>query len=282
MKKKILFLFLFIPLVVFSQQDSSRHDTLILDKFFNFIGRRVAKTFTKSDSHKTKFGFWNDSIRKNKPNSFSISLALQHNCFFKNHYSPADTNLGKSAPNSQPRAHVGRTYYNQFGYSLGINYELPISNKFRIESGFLFYADKQKMTTSLDVKERDIVNNYNLYHSYPLDSLKEEHWNDFYLNVPFYVGYKHQRFSAYFGTIFTLINYFKIKEIYMLNYVQNLHYTYHIFAQNNDLISMIHFSIKGKYLLTQKKYPIWLTFAADRIDGEFYLQLGAQLRLIHF
>jgi hypothetical protein len=39
--KKFLFIFLFLPLFVLAQDDSPRHDTLILDRFFNFIGKVV-------------------------------------------------------------------------------------------------------------------------------------------------------------------------------------------------------------------------------------------------
>jgi hypothetical protein len=43
----VLILFLFLPLFVEAQQDSASRDTLILDKFFHFVGKQIKKTAKK-------------------------------------------------------------------------------------------------------------------------------------------------------------------------------------------------------------------------------------------
>lgn len=70
MVKAIFFLFLFVPLQMFSQTGSPQSDTLILDKFFNFVGRQVKKSFAKNEGASThnfdqtcKLGISNVSMR---------------------------------------------------------------------------------------------------------------------------------------------------------------------------------------------------------------------------
>jgi hypothetical protein len=71
MKKIILLLCFYSPLFVFSQSDSTKSDTLILDKFFHFVGRQIKKGCEENPKdvvqqnqdtsnnlrHKLKFGF---------------------------------------------------------------------------------------------------------------------------------------------------------------------------------------------------------------------------------
>ncbi len=45
MKKIILFFILILPLIVLAQKDTTRHDTLILDKVFHSVGKGIKKTF---------------------------------------------------------------------------------------------------------------------------------------------------------------------------------------------------------------------------------------------
>jgi hypothetical protein len=55
MKKIFLFIFLFSPLFLIAQKDSSICDTLILDKFFHFAGRQIKKVFAL-EVQETKIG----------------------------------------------------------------------------------------------------------------------------------------------------------------------------------------------------------------------------------
>jgi hypothetical protein len=230
-------------------------------------------------------GFGQDKIdvsnRKDKPNNFSLCLALQHTEVFDKFYAPIDTSM-KFSPNSQPGVKVGRTYINQFGFRAGFNYEYFITNKLSIETGILVNQIRFKTVCSADITERNIANNLNLLHSFPLDNLKKSIYKITSFEIPFSIGYSYHRFSGYFGTIFTLINYSNERNTYIDNYIQRNHSHEFFFNDFWDVGDIIHFSLKVKYLMLQSKYPIWLSFATDRRNDGYVFQLGGQIRIMNF
>ncbi|NTW32378.1 MAG: hypothetical protein HGB12_07105 [Bacteroidetes bacterium] len=165
MKKKILFLFLFLPFVVKAQQNASRHDTLILDKFFNLVGKGIKKTYEKIQK---------DTIKQNSKLGFSFAyLTYSNNDFFgEEYYIPSITfNYRKSCFSLGPILYPDGNKITDFSYP-GIQFIYQI-NPFK-EHKFLnfyfqyslgYYREKNDWTYKdldwpdtnyIDVREHDL------------------------------------------------------------------------------------------------------------------------------
>jgi len=283
MKNIYLILFLFLPFFVPAQTEPTRHDTLILDQFFNFVGRQIKKTFKKSPADSIRIAELSN-IRK-QLNNFSIGFAVQHSSNFNKDYWPLDTNfrMGLATSTSiRAGALVGRTKIYQLGFRAGINYEYFLTKNISIESGILINQSRQKIEYSENIEERTIANNYNLLHSLPLDTLKRSKYITTAFEIPFYIGYTNHRFSVYFGAIVSLVNYNKGIYTFMGNYINKTHYYEYIFGRGQDVQDIVHLSLKIKYLLTNRKYPILLFFATERRDYENFFQLGIQIKKLAY
>jgi len=268
MKKIILFVFLFLPVVLNAQRDSTRRDS----QFSFFVGKGSKKTFhhVPKDTIKHK-------QRQKLKLDFSYELGIQNHALLRNHHFPMDTTLSEinlGTTNSDlPAGHVGSTYKPTFGYHTTITCDYKLKRNFRIESGLQLYYRQEIRIEDTDTIERNIVNNYNLLHYSSLDTFKSFQNSYFDIIVPVYFGYSFKRFSVLIGFKLPLYTFAKLQSTTLHDYAITYNKFNQFFYDSGAL------SLKFEYLITDKKLNVSSYLAIDdRGDKYFDFLLGLKIK----
>ncbi len=265
---------LFSPLVLIAQQDSARHDTLILDKFFQLVGKGIKNTF--KNNHK-------DTLRHKQRQKlkldFSYELGTQYQALLRNHHFPLDTfalprEINVGVTNIVGGGEVGKMYKPSFGFHSTISCDYKFRRNFRIQSGLQFYFRKETFIEDNDTNERHIVNNFNSNHQYPLDTFKSFQNSFTQIIIPAYFGYSIKRFSGFIGFNFSVYSFTRTK-------LTTLHDLEFIDPNSSGILNYtIYTTIKFEYLVLNKKLKASTYLAMNaRNQGYFDFDLGVKINL---
>jgi hypothetical protein len=273
MKKIILFLILFFPLVLTAQQDSTRHDTLILDKFFNLVGKGVKKTFhhVPKDTIKQK-------QRQKLKLDFSFESGTQYNSLLRDHHFPMDTiwerEINIASTSISPLGRVGITYKPSFGFHTALSCDYTFKRSFKIESGLQLSYRQVLLIEDTDTAQRNIVNNFNFNNFSILDTFKSFQYSYFDIIVPLYFGYSYKRFNSFIGLKFPIFTFARSRCITL----HDLEITR--FKSNQFFYDTFVFSLKFEYLILNKKYKVSSFLVINDRGRKYYdFLLGLKIKL---
>jgi hypothetical protein len=272
MKTKILFIFFLFPLFISAQRDSTRHDTLILDKFFNFVGKGFRNTF-----HHVPKDTINRKPRQKLKLDFSFEAGTQYQSLLRNHHFPLDTSFQPEV-NLQsigPYGRVGITYKPSFGYHTALACVYTFKRNFKIESGLQLYYGQEKYIEDNDTIERNIVNKYNAKYRSALDTFKSSQNSYVDIIVPVYFGYSFKRFSSFIGLKLPIFTFAKtrVTTLHNLNLIE---LKANQFFYDDGILSL-----KFEYLILNNKHKVSAYLAIDDRGRKYYdFQIGFKFYFI--
>lgn len=212
-------------------------------------------------------------LKTNKIN-FSYSIGTQYQTLLHDKYFPLDTSI--PGPNSAIdifSGHVGCTYIPTFGIQTAVLCDIILTKELNIQYGFQLYIRHEKYEMTNDINERSIVNDFNIQHSFPLDTLKSIYKSITFIQIPIYIGYSIKRFNFSIGTHITNLSSDKTQKTSINNYKTTIKNTKDVF----DL--KLCPSLKIKYLLPINRVYVSSYFAIDKRYWKYYdFQIGFEVK----